>query len=632
MDHDSSRQRVKGQPMTPLEAYYEQALAEHRAGRIDAAEAMYRQVLAQDQAFARAWHMLGVVLHQRGDSAAAIELIERAIALEPQWSAFYSNLGNIYWSVGRLADAERMLRHCLMIAPDAVAAMLTLGQILAGENHCDQALRLFQKALAIDPRNTTGWAGLGYAYSELGQTEDAIAAYQQAAAISGDAAHRILAATQLPLVYKDAGDVLAWRQRLSNEVNSLVAAGVVQDLDAQAATPVFSLPHQGLVDLEIQRQIARLYRAPPLPPPTLSERTDGRIAVGFISSYFNQHTIGKLTRGLITRLSRERFHVTVFSIGQHDDAVAREIAASAERYVVLPRQLAAARRAILENAVDVLVYTDIGMDHTAYSLAFSRLARVQCVTWGHPETTGQGTIDYFVSSDMMEAPGAEAHYHERLVRLPGLTFYYYRSQQTLPPMSCEAFGLAPGKRLYACPQSIYKFHPDFDAALAGILRRDPAGLVVLIRWAYEQSDELLRQRFRRVMPDVADRIVFIRRLQQPEFMRFLETIDVMLDPFPYGGGNSSLEGFSCGVPVVTLPTGLLRGRITQALCRRLGLEDCIARDVNDYVEIAVRLGADERLRTSVRERILANQSRLFEDISAVTDWERFLEAVAGSAR
>jgi predicted O-linked N-acetylglucosamine transferase (SPINDLY family) len=106
----------------------------------------------------------------------------------------------------------------------------------------------------------------------------------------------------------------------------------------------------------------------------------------------------------------------------------------------------------------------------------------------------------------------------------------------------------------------------------------------------------------------------------------------MLDPFPYGGGNSSLEAFSFGVPVVTLPTELLRGRITQALCRRLALEDCIARDPDDYVDIAVRLGTDATLRASVRERILANQSRLFEDASALTDWERFLEAAARTGR
>jgi predicted O-linked N-acetylglucosamine transferase (SPINDLY family) len=121
--------------------------------------------------------------------------------------------------------------------------------------------------------------------------------------------------------------------------------------------------------------------------------------------------------------------------------------------------------------------------------------------------------------------------------------------------------------------------------------------------------------------------MFVRRMQQPAFMNFLTLIDVLLDPFPYGGGNSSLEAFSFGVPVVTLPTEFLRGRITQAFCRRLGVESCIARDVEDYVEIAVRLGNDRSFRDRVHRQIMANQSRLFEEDAAVRDWKEFLQRV-----
>jgi predicted O-linked N-acetylglucosamine transferase (SPINDLY family) len=150
---------------------------------------------------------------------------------------------------------------------------------------------------------------------------------------------------------------------------------------------------------------------------------------------------------------------------------------------------------------------------------------------------------------------------------------------------------------------------------------------VLIEWAYRHADELLKRRFARVMPDVADRIVFIRRMQQPQFMNFLTLVDVLLDPFPYGGGNSSLEGFSFGVPVVTLPTQFLRGRITKAFCRRLGIDHCIARNEQDYVNIAVRLATDPPFRDQTRQQILANHSKLFEDESAVRDWEHFLLSV-----
>jgi protein O-GlcNAc transferase len=614
--------------MDDIEVIYQTAMEEHQAGRLDVAEPMYGEILGRQPGFARAWHLLGVLRHQRGDSLTAIEYIERAIGLEPQRAVFYTNLAAVSSVMGQRGKAVTALKRMMEIEPPKAKDWLKLAYALCDADQCDEAVEVFQRVLALDGKNLEALNGLALACAELGLVNDAIEAYRRAGEVSADPAYEILAATLLPLVYESEADVLRWRERLVREVDGLLAAGVVQDLDKRAARPVFDLAHQGLNDIEIQRKLVRLYRTGDSPVlPAISRGADDRIRVGFISKFFDSHTIGKLTRGLIRRLSRERFHVTVFSIGQYGDAVAHDIATAADRYVVLPREIAAARQSILSHAVDVLVYTDIGMDTTTYSLAFSRLASVQCVTWGHPETTGLETIDYFVSSGEMETAEADRHYSERLVRLPSLTFYYHRSELPQQMLPREAFGLDSAARLYSCPQSIYKFHPAFDAALAGILRRDPQGQVVLIDWAYRQADELLKRRFARVMPDVADRIVFVRRMQQPAFMNFLTLVDVLLDPFPYGGGNSSLEAFSFGVPVVTLPTEFLRGRITQAFCRRLGVENCIARDVKEYVEIAVRLGSDRSFRDWVHGQIMANQSRLFEEDAAVRDWEAFLQRV-----
>ena len=63
-----------------------------------------------------------------------------------------------------------------------------------------------------------------------------------------------------------------------------------------------------------------------------------------------------------------------------------------------------------------MFYADLGMDIRTYFLAFARLAPVQCVTWGHPDTTGIPNMDYFISSDLIEADGAEKHYSETLYK------------------------------------------------------------------------------------------------------------------------------------------------------------------------------------------------------------------------
>ena len=100
--------------------------------------------------------------------------------------------------------------------------------------------------------------------------------------------------------------------------------------------------------------------------------------------------------------------------------MATAIGQSAERAERLSGALDVARRQIAAAELDIVFYPDIGMEALTYFLAFARLAPVQCVTWGHPVTTGIPALDYFVSSELLEPDGAEAHYAERLVRLPRL--------------------------------------------------------------------------------------------------------------------------------------------------------------------------------------------------------------------
>ena len=129
-----------------------------------------------------------------------------------------------------------------------------------------------------------------------------------------------------------------------------------------------------------------------------------------------------------------------------------------------PRALDGARRQIAAAELDIVFYPDIGMEALTYFLAFARLAPVQCVTWGHPVTTGIPALDHFVSSELLEPDGAESHYAERLVRLPRLPACVARPARPSAHGDRDHLGLGPG-RLYVCPQSLFKLHPDFDDVL-----------------------------------------------------------------------------------------------------------------------------------------------------------------------
>jgi predicted O-linked N-acetylglucosamine transferase (SPINDLY family) len=399
----------------------------------------------------------------------------------------------------------------------------------------------------------------------------------------------------------------------------------------------FFLAYQPECNKDLQKKAAQLYAAvcPDLlyTAPHCHGRKQGvageRIRVGFISKFMHNHSIGRTTRGLLANLDRSRFHVTALFVPPLvDDFISQFVRNSADDYRVLPTTLQAARLDIAALELDVLFYQDIGMDAYTYFLAFSRLAPVQCVSFGHPDTTGIPNMDYWVSSENFEEEGASQHYSEKLflLRNLGSLAYYYRPTLQQPEKGRGDFGLPANKHLYLCPQALFKLHPDFDAILAGILRGDALGEVVLVEARTTAWVELLRERFQATIPDIADRIRFIPGLSQEDFLSLIAVCDVMLDTIYFNGMNTSLEALAVGTPVVTMPNALQRGRHTLGMYQRMGMFECVAWSPDEYIRIALSLGTNADFREEIKTRIMSRNGVLFEDVEVVREFERFFVA------
>ncbi len=148
-------------------------------------------------------------------------------------------------------------------------------------------------------------------------------------------------------------------------------------------------------------------------------------------------------------------------------------------------------------------------------------------------------------------------------------------------------------------------------------------MVVLIRGRYDEYTRQLQDRFSRTLSGVDDRVVFLDPMRFPRFLQLLSVADVCLDTLHFNGMNSSLEAFSVGTPIVTLPGRLQRGRHTQAMYRAMDILECIARDPGHYVDLAVRLGCDREYAVDMRRRILERNTVLYENRRVVEEFERF---------
>jgi predicted O-linked N-acetylglucosamine transferase (SPINDLY family) len=227
----------------------------------------------------------------------------------------------------------------------------------------------------------------------------------------------------------------------------------------------FYLAYQGRNDLELQRlygSLACRIMGDRYPPAPISGRAGPgeRIRVGIVSAYFRHHSVWKMPiKGWLSQLDRGQFQIYGYHIGTERDRETELAASLCERFVQGPLSIDRWREEIVTDAPHVLIYPDIGMDGQSVQLAGQRLAPIQCNSWGHPVTSGMPTIDYYLSSDLMEPLDGQEHYTERLIRLPNLSVYYEPVEvKTIPrnwacaqpPRSSGA----PSRYTNTCPSTI----------------------------------------------------------------------------------------------------------------------------------------------------------------------------------
>ena len=553
----------------------------------------------------------------------------------------YLNEGIVTLERGEWRQSLLLLACAVSLAPSMIAARVAYAKTLLGTGKSLRALDQCRAALRIDPQDGSAREMLAAIEQDA---RDALAPIPPRPAASSFDGESIRMALTLPHVLDSRAEIAVVREQLVQDLDRLSRSGLaLKEPTTQVGLTAFYLAYHGENDRALQEKIAALYlqvcpglanKAPHCATPHERGR---RIRVGFLSDFFHNHSIGRVTEGLVAKLDRARFEVHVFAFREPFDELSRALAAHADHWSVLPQALAAARSAVAQRALDVLFYPDVGMHPLTYFMTFARLAPVQCTTWGHPVTTGVPAMDYFLSTDYFEPAKAKSHYSERLVQLRDVAFPgYYRRPEKIAAATPAEVGFDPTRHTYFCPQSLFKLHPDFDAVLARILRRDPRGELVLV--ADEREDAYrrprLEARMKRAAPDVFDRVTFLPKTAGREgYLQRLQACDVVLDTHPYCGGNTSLEAIAMGALVVTLPSGMSRGRHTYGFFRKMRFMHTVAENADAYVELAVRIANDAAYRAQLKTLQGEAASALYEDQDAVDQIGAFFErAVLESSR
>jgi protein O-GlcNAc transferase len=606
----------------------------------DAAAALARAVAAEPRD-ADAPYQLGEALLRLGKFDAAADSYRHVLAIRPDHAESLCRLGNILADQGRRDEATACLQRALATNPRLAAAHVGMGNLHAVEQRFTQAAAAYRAALELEPGNVQAQLNLGNALVYLGEAESARAIHESVLALDPEngTARWARVMSGIPLIRDTGADLAGVRARFARELAELdrwfderrSATGH----EAVGVQQPFWLAYHAEDNRELLGAYGRLcarlmagwqegagLRA-------VAARAPGPVRVGVVSQYFRRHSVwDALVRGWYQGLDRERFELYSFCLGQKRDAETEYAQARSARFLQGPRALRQWAEAILEAQPDVLIYPEIGMDPITLKLASLRLAPVQAASWGHPETTGLPTIDYFLSAEALEPQGAQAHYGERLVALPHLGCTVEPYEGAVPAVAPGRWGLPAGVPLLLCPGTPFKYAPEHDALYAQIARRLGDCRLCFFVCGIPELSEKLRRRLARVFAAQGlefDRYVsFIPWLPRPEFYGLMQRADAMLDTLGFSGFNTALQAVECCLPIVTREGRFLRGRLAGGILKRIGLPEMVVADEEQYIGLAVKLAQDAGYREDIRRRMRAGRPAVFEDTAPIRALEEFL--------
>jgi protein O-GlcNAc transferase len=645
------------------------ALELHQAGKLSEAEAVYRELLAENPNNPEALHLLGAMRCQTGQAREAVELIGRAIAISPRAAEYHGNLGLALANMGRNDEAIASYRHALALRPQYVKVMNNLMTALMKVGRLDEAIELGKRAAHLQPKSAEHFNRLGAALYDRGEMEHAIQSYRHAIRLNpempephfnvaivfqqlgrmDEAIEECKRAVALRPNYSQAhtnlGVVLKETGRLEEAIASYDQALATDpgNITAHSNQVYISYFHPDYGPKEIMAMQKRWsdQHAKPLRQfikPLDNDRTpERRLRIGYVSPDFRHHVVGSNLLPLMRQHDHEQFEIFCYSSVPRADAMTGRLRSFADQWREIGEvKDAKAADMIRADKIDILVDLTLHMAGCRLTLFAHKPAPVQATYLGYCGGTALEEMDYRLSDPHMDPPDMDlaAAYTETTIHLPR-TYWCYQPPDP-SPRSAPLPALKVGYITFGCLNNYSKVSAAAQEVWAQILAAVPNSRIVIHSHAGSHRQAVI-ERFEKAGVDKG-RVEFISKQAVRQYFHTYDRIDIALDPFPYGGGITTCDGLWMGVPAITLSSRNAIGRGGRSILSNIGLPELIAFSPEQYKQIAVDLAGNlprlTELRNKLREQMyrspLMDAASFARDVEAAyrTMWRRYCERTA----
>lgn len=491
--------------------------------------------------------------------------------------------------------------------PPSIDSELTRIRAMVDRAQFLEALSELAQLVAREPRNSKVWLHIGFVYVRMSIWPQAMDALQMALEIEPRMpnAQRLLALALFSTGRRqEACDLIddACRHAKNENTHWMTRAYIHSHTSSDP-----------LKSLEVARDWGRRFADPltrnakPFPPRDRNPRK--KLKVGYVTADFRQHSVAFFMRPVLEHHNPDNVEIHVYSSGRPDAMTAKLRALVPHWHDVVEQTDDQLYEQIRADGIDVLV------DLSGFTLGhrlevFARRAAPVQVTWlGYMHTLGMKAMDYRLVDASIAPPTHGPYYSEKLFQLHCMVSY---APPEYAPLCEEPPMLGNGYPTLISLNNSAKLTDEMLTVWSRILHARPdARLIIMVKEQDPDSAQAhMQPRVERAgMP--LDRVSVLHQQPLDRFMELGHIADLALDTLPVSGGTTTLHALWMGFPIVTVDAVRGADASTARTLYGLGFDGGIAKDMDDYVQVALKLMDSPDLLTLPRREARARLGSSF---------------------
>jgi predicted O-linked N-acetylglucosamine transferase (SPINDLY family) len=576
------------------------ALELQAENRIAEAEAIFQEILKQDDKNILALYSLGAIEQQRGMSDRALAYFEQGVSAKPDYAPMWFSRGVALQSLKQHEKAIESFDKALEINPQYIEVLVNKGAALAELKRHRDALLNYEELLKIEPSNVRALNNRGILLSDFKMFDLAIQTYELLLKIDPDYEYALGLLAFAKLHSCDWDGIEAYCQQVTDGVRAGKRVCKSQGYLAMTGDP------------KDHMQCARIFADQYFPakdPIWQGERyAHDKIRIAYISPDLREHPVGHLTAGIFEQHDKDKFEIIAISLGLDDGSRLRQRMVAAFSKFIDARQMRSQDIAqmIREMEIDIVVdlagYTaDSRTDVLAY-----RPAPVQVNYLGYSSTMGTDYMDYIIADRHIIPEELQECYYEEVIYMPDTYLPTDATVQISEITPTRAECCLPDDGFVFCSfNHDYKINPAIFDVWMRLLKQVPGSVLWLMKLNESAERNLVKEAVARgVEPD---RIIFATRVPRIEdHLARYRVADLFLDTTPYNAHTTTSDVLRVGLPVLTCRGKSFAGRVAAGLINVVGLPELVTDSLEEYESLALHLAQHKDELSTIRAKLLKN--------------------------